>query len=141
MRALLVVVVLILTLLHRLAAQPIHTSAASRFVLSSYHTHNDRYNVQLVSINADGTVVIVLGRMTLFQARPGQRFCVVSGEQCADFRLISADPQHQRAVLQAEKRHHTTTDRSRPNHALQRTAGNLNDSHLNQTASLGLESF
>jgi hypothetical protein len=109
MLALLVGAVLILTFSHRSAAQPIRTSDTSRFVLSSYHTHNDRYNVQLVSINADRTVVIVLGRMTLFRARPGERFCVATGEQCADFCLISVDSRHQRAVLHAEKRHHTTT--------------------------------
>jgi hypothetical protein len=73
-----------------------------------YDTYNDRYNVQLVEIDADKTVVIVLEQMVLFRARPGQRFCIASGERCANFRLISADPRYQRAVLEALDPHHTT---------------------------------
>src|SRR5256885_3555437 len=46
MRALLVGAVLTLVSALQIAAQPIRTSGSSRFVLSSYHTHNDRYNVQ-----------------------------------------------------------------------------------------------
>jgi hypothetical protein len=123
MRALLVGAVLTLVSALQIAAQPIRTSGSSRFVLSSYHTHNDRYNVQLVEIDADKTVVIVLERMVLFRARPGQRFCLASGERCANFRLISADPRHQRAVLEALDPHHITTWQPRPNQALQPTAG------------------
>ena len=123
MRARLVGAILILVFSLPFAAEPVHASASSRFVLSSHDTFNERYRVQLVSINADKTVVIVLERGVLFRAQPGERFCVASGQRCANFRLISADPRHQRAVLQAEQRPHTITDPpKRPNQAMERTA-------------------
>ena len=110
MRAVIVGAIFTVAFLLPLSAQPIWASAASRFLLSSYHTHNDRYNVQLVSINADNTVVIVLEGPTLFRARPGQRFSVaLGGQHFANFRLISADPKHQRAILEADEHHYSTT--------------------------------
>ena len=122
MRALFVGAILTLAFTLRLVAQPIYTAGGSRFVLSMYHTYDDRHNVQLVSISSDKTVVIVLDGPTRFQARPGERFCTVSREHCANIRLLSADPRHQKAVLESYERHHGTTNQSRPNQAMKRIA-------------------
>jgi hypothetical protein len=111
MRALVAAAIPIFAFSLRMAAQHIETPQASQFVLSSHHVYDEYYDVHLVTIHDDKTVVIVLDGPTLFQARPGHRFCVTSGEKCTHFRLIAVDVQHQRAVLEADHRHHTATNK------------------------------
>ena len=102
MRAVVVAIVLVSAFALQTAAQLRPVSSRSRFVLSSYHVHEDRYSVNLVTIHHDSTVVIVIPGPTLFRARPGERFCVALGEHCSKFRLISVDVRNQRAVIEVD---------------------------------------